>query len=72
MSIIPTNLMIEDDSNNGVKFKEVKFSDDNISDADISFNGGLSDNIMGNPHYHLKLSGESQNNGPYSGVTIYT
>ena len=54
MSIIPTNLMIEDDSNNGVKFKEVKFSDDNISDADISFNGGLSDNIMGNSSLSLR------------------
>ncbi|KGU32701.1 hypothetical protein MGM_02058 [Candida albicans P75063] len=54
MSIIPTNLMIEDDSNNGVKFKEVKFSDDNISDADISFNGGSSDNIMGNSSLSLR------------------
>ena len=55
MSIIPTNLVIDGngtsshnnvapnhDSNNiegEIKFKEVKFSDDNNSDADISRNG---------------------------------
>lgn len=54
MSIIPTNLMIEEDSSSGVKFKEVKFSDDNISDADISYTGGLSDNIMGNSSLSLR------------------
>ena len=71
MSIIPTNLVIDGngtsshnnvapnhDSNNiegEIKFKEVKFSDDNNSDADISRNGGLYDNFMSHAPSSLAL-----------------
>ncbi|RCK66671.1 Tuberous sclerosis 1 [Candida viswanathii] len=41
-----------------IKFKEVKFSDDNYSDADISRNGGLYDNFMSNVPSSLALHHE--------------
>ena len=75
MSIIPTNLVISEnsasrqnnvtsniDANNlegEIKFKEVKFSDDNTSDADISRNGGLYDNFMNNITSSLALHHET-------------